>query len=83
MEVWKKDSLRAKEFQHQLHPQAVKDFAEMSKFFRKYKNPIEPVINWLYGHYLKANNQPGGKETYNEVVALLVAYYKKYGLETL
>ena len=83
MEIWKRDSLRAKEFQHQLHPQGVKDFAEMSKFFRKYKNPIEPVINWLYGHYLKANNQQGGKETYNEVVALLVAYYKKYGLETL
>ena len=83
IEIWKKDSLRAKELQKQLHPQAIKDFAEMSKFFRKYQNPIEPAINWLYGHYLKANNQPGGKKTYNEVVALMIAYYKKYGLESL
>jgi hypothetical protein len=31
---------------------------------------------WGYGHYLKANNQPAGKETYNEVVAWLIAYYE-------
>ena len=34
-------------------------------------------------HYLKANNQPGGKLSYNEVVAWLVAYYKKFGAEAI
>jgi hypothetical protein len=33
----------------------------------------------LYGNYLKANNQPKGIETYNEVVSWLIAYRKKYG----
>ena len=83
VDLWKKDSVRAGELQKQLHPQEVKDLAEMRKFYKKYENPVEPVINWLYGHFLKANNQPGGKKTYNEVVALMIAYYKKYGLEEL
>ena len=50
-------------------------------FIRKYKNPVEPIITWAYGHFLKANNQPAGKQTYNEVVAWLIAYYKKFGID--
>jgi hypothetical protein len=50
---------------------------------KKYRNPIEAIIDHLYGQYLKANNQPSGKLTYNEVVAWLVAYYKKYGAEAI
>lgn len=83
VELRKRDSVRSRELQILLHPQAVKDYAEMRKFYKNYENPVEPVINWLYGHFLKANNQPGGKATYNEVVALMIAYYKKYGLEAL
>lgn len=82
-ELWKRDSVRSKELNLQLHTQVVKDFNDVRKFYKKYKNPVEPVINWIYGHYLRANNQPGGKESYNEVVALLIAYYKKYGDEAL
>jgi len=33
----------------------------------------------LYGNYLKAHNQPKGIESYDEVVAWVVAYYKKFG----
>jgi len=55
----------------------------LQDFYGKYKNPVEPIITWSYGHFLKANNQPGGKQTYNEVVAWLIAYYKKFGVEAL
>ena len=68
-------------FQKKLHSQVVKDIDELRSFYRSYKNPIEPIIAWSYGHFLKANNQPGGKQSYNEVVAWLVAYYKKFGIE--
>jgi hypothetical protein len=40
-------------------------------------------VMWGYGQFLKANNQPAGKRSYNEVVAWLVAYYKRYGVEAL
>ena len=49
----------------------------------KYRNPVEPVISWIYDGYLQANDQPEGKRSYNQVVAFLIAYYKKFGKEAL
>ena len=82
-EVGKRDTLMARNFGQKLHPQVTKDRQELRNFFIQYRNPVEPVIMWGYGHFLKANNQPAGKETYNEVVAWLIAYYKKYGTQAL
>jgi hypothetical protein len=82
-EIRRRDTALAAHFQSQLHPQVISDIREFRDFYRKYKNPIEPIIMWGYGHYLKANNQPAGKQTYNEVVAWLIAYYKKYGVGAL
>jgi hypothetical protein len=73
------DSVAAKKLDAQLPPGVKADYRELREFVKKYRNPIEVVIDHLYGQYLKANNQPGGKLSYNEVVAWLVAYYKKYG----
>lgn len=82
-EVYRRDTALAKNFQQNLHPQVLADIKEYRDFYRKYKNPIEPIIMWGYGNFLKANNQPAGKRSYNEVVAWLIAYYKKYGVEAL
>ena len=77
------DSVRAKQYLNALHPQVKKDYGELKRFFSKYQNPIQPVITWIYGKYLKANNQPAGKRTYSEVIAFLIAYQRKFGKETL
>jgi hypothetical protein len=82
-EIYKRDTVLSKAFYKKLHPQVVKDIETLSRFYKAYKNPVEPIITWSYGHFLKANNQPGGKLTYNEVVAWLIAYYKKYGITTI
>jgi len=82
-EIFRRDTTLAKSFQAKAHPQVIKDQKELRNFFKKYKNPIEPIIMWGYGHFLKANNQPAGKMSYNEVVAWLIAYYKKFGKEAL
>lgn len=82
-ELYRRDTALAAAFSKKLHPLVVKDIKEMRSFYRRYKNPVEPIITWSYGHFLKANNQPAGKETYNEVVAWLIAYYKKFGVESL
>lgn len=83
IELDRKDSVLAKSYFEKAHPQVKKDFEEYKAFFKKYKNPIEPVINWMYDGYLQANDQPEGKRTYNMVVAFLISYYKKYGKEAL
>lgn len=74
-----RDSLQAKEIRMHLQPQVRADFVELKEFYRKYDNLIEPVIRILYSHYLRANDQPQGMKTYNQVVAMLVAYYRRYG----
>lgn len=82
-EVYRRDTALARAFQQKVHPQVKKDQQEFRDFYRRYRNPIEPIVMWGYGHFLKANNQPAGKRSYNEVVAWLIAYYKKYGTAAL
>lgn len=82
-EFYRVDSVKAKIYIDSLDPQVKKDFKELRAFFKKYKNPVEPIITWLYGKYLQANNQPAGKRTYSEVIAFLIAYQRKYGVASL
>lgn len=82
-EVYRRDTSLARSFQEKLHPQVKADIKEYRDFYNRHRSPLETVIMWGYGHYLKANNQPGGKQTYNEVVAWLIAYYKKFGTGSL
>jgi hypothetical protein len=60
-----------------------KDIEDYKDFLRRYKNPVEPIISSIYDGYLQANDQPEGKRSYNQVVAFLIAYYKKFGAEAL
>jgi hypothetical protein len=81
--LYAQDSVAARQLDAQLSPGIKTDYRELRAFVKKYRNPIEVLIDHLYGQYLKVNNQPGGKLTYNEVVAWLVAYYKKFGPEAI
>jgi hypothetical protein len=73
------DSAAAKELADGLLPEVKADIKEWREFLRKHKNPLEPVIRWAYGNYLRANQQPKGITSYDEVIADLIAFYKKYG----
>lgn len=73
------DSVAAKVFTQQLIPEVKADIAEWRTFLAKHKNPLEPVIRWAYGNYLRANQQPEGMTSYDEVIADLIAFYKKFG----
>ena len=82
-EAARRDTAKARRVSGQLHPQVKQDIAAYRRFLQMHKNPVEQVVMWGYGHYLKANNQPAGKNTYNEVVAWLIAYHKKFGKEAM
>ncbi|MGN6418708.1 MAG: DUF3810 domain-containing protein [Pseudobacter sp.] len=77
------DSAKAKQFSARLPVIVKNDYKELKEFNRKHRNPVERVIDKLYGEYLKANQQPSGKLAYNEVIAWLVAYYKKNGKDAI
>lgn len=73
------DSVTAKSLARQLLPEVKADLKELSDFNRRHRNPVEPVIRWLYGKYLQSNQQPSGVLSYDEVTGFLIAYNKKYG----
>ncbi len=73
------DSSFAKEAVAQLIPEVKADIKEWRLFLVRHKNPLEPIIRWAYGNYLRANQQPKGMASYDEVIADLIAFYKKYG----
>ncbi len=78
-ELYVRDSSAARANFYLLDTLVKQDYRQYRKFMLSYKNPIEPVLRLFYGQYLKANNQPKGIDTYNEVVAWIIAYEKKYG----
>ena len=73
------DSVAAMSFAQQLLPAVRADLKEMRDFNLSHKNPVEPIIRWVYGKYLQSNQQPNGNLSYDEVTGLLIAYYKKNG----
>lgn len=56
-----------------------KNYAELNKFWETYENPTEPIFEWIFNAFLKANNQEEGILSYNSVVGLLINYDQKYG----
>jgi Protein of unknown function (DUF3810) len=78
-EVFYFDSSQAKVAFNQLIPPVKTDLLEWKRFNARYTSFLEPAISWLYGKYLQVNQQPKGLRSYNEVIATLMAYYKKYG----
>jgi hypothetical protein len=76
--IYRKDSVLAKNNFKQLDTLVKIDLKKYKQFNAKYKNPFEPFIRKFYDQYLKANNQIKGVESYDEVIGLLIAFYKKY-----
>lgn len=73
------DSASSKQAYELLIPAVKQDIEEWRQFNEAHENFLEPAITWLYGNYLKLNEQPRGIRSYNQVVSMLIAYYKKYG----
>jgi hypothetical protein len=82
-ELYMRDSMLLKPLKARLSPAVKADFRELQRFNLKYENPFEPKVRGLYDRYLRANRQPQGMRTYNEVIAWLIAYGKKNGWEAI
>jgi Protein of unknown function (DUF3810) len=82
-ELYIADSAYATELDKKLLPGVHKDFDELKAYYKKFKNPVEPVVRRLYGSFLKANEQPGGIMSYNAVIGMVVGYARKYGIQNL
>ena len=82
-DLYNRDSLLALSYKAKVHPQVLKDAEKLKAYSLRTSNMIAPLISIFYDEFLKMNAQPKGTQTYNEVVAWLIAYQKKYGLDAL
>lgn len=74
------DSTRGSEAMERLIPEVKADIETWRKFSRRHNTFIQPMMHWVYGKFLELNKQPQGIRSYDAVVSLVVAYYKKKGM---
>lgn len=82
-ELSRKDPASAWLLMSVVHPAYKRDYREYYNYLTNNSNMVEPYVSKFYDNYLRLNNQPKGKMTYNEVTAWLIAYMKKYGKEQI
>ena len=73
------DSAASRTYRKLLSPAVIGDLKEWADFNARHRNPAEPLISWLYGQFLRQNQQPMGIRSYDKVTAFLIAYYRKFG----
>ena len=76
-ELWYRDSNMARRNFNQLDTLVKQDLTHLKTFFEAHENPIGKFTTKLYGLFLKANQQPQGLDTYDQVTAWLLAYQKR------
>ena len=72
-------SLCNRELKPRISPAVHNDFKEERAYWRSYQNKAGILSGIFYDKFLKANNQPQGINTYNKMVQLVMAMYKKKG----
>lgn len=80
-ELYLRDSLAARRY-FKLSPNILKkDRRAAQAYYQAHRNITQPIIDAVYTMYLTTNNQPLGLQSYNYIVAWLIAFAKKYGWE--
>lgn len=73
-ELYKVNPENAKNQLSKLHSGVLKNFKNLSDFWIKFQNPIEPYLKKGYDSFLKVNGQAKGIQSYNAMVGMLIAY---------
>ncbi|WP_162276852.1 DUF3810 domain-containing protein [Mucilaginibacter pedocola] len=71
--VYMADSLVNKQLKKRISPQVRADFKQERLYWQKYQNRANVITGIFYDNFLKANNQPQGLDTYNQMVNLVMA----------
>ncbi|GAO42978.1 DUF3810 domain-containing protein [Flavihumibacter petaseus] len=72
-DLFGKDSVKARAQINLLSPAVKQDIQELREFNLRHTGLFEPVVRILYAEFLRANQQPGGMMSYNQVVGMVIA----------
>jgi len=78
--IWATDSMAFKTLKGRISPIVLADLKSENEYWKSYRGATSKLSSIFYDNYLKANNQPDGLRTYNKMIRLSMAYYKKKGL---
>lgn len=73
----RRDSLAFKELRNYISPQVRHDFYRERFYWLSFHGKATMLSGYLYDDFLKANNQPEGLRAYNQMVVLLMNWYKE------
>jgi hypothetical protein len=71
------DSLARKELRRTISQPVLQDFKTERQYWLSYESKLGVLSSLFYDDFLKANNQPQGLDTYNQMVRLVMGWYKK------
>ncbi|MCA0399008.1 MAG: DUF3810 domain-containing protein [Bacteroidetes bacterium] len=75
-DLYQRDSVRARVHWNNLSAPVKGDIEELNAFIQRHQGYLEPLIRKMYAQFLRANNQPKGMMSYNQVVGLVIAFEK-------
>ena len=73
----RQDSLARKELRKNISPAVLNDFKTDRVFWQSYEGKLGVLSSLFYDDFLKANNQPQGLNTYNQMVRLVMGWYRR------
>lgn len=73
----RRDSTASNELKVYISKDVRMDLRGQRAYWMKFRGKLGIVSSMFYDDYLKANNQPQGMRTYNQMVLLLMAWYTK------
>lgn len=71
------DTVMFKQLKTRISPAVLADFKEERLYWLSYQNKLNALTSIFYDNFLKVNNQPQGLDTYNRMVLLIMAMYRK------
>ncbi|WP_345331764.1 DUF3810 domain-containing protein [Mucilaginibacter defluvii] len=71
------DTTAFKLFKKRISKNVMADLKAERKYWEYYSGRLEAVSSIFYDKFLKVNNQPQGLLTYNQMITLAMAWYKK------
>jgi len=74
------DSVARKELRKNISQTVLDDFKTERNYWLSYESKLGVLSSLFYDDFLKANNQPQGLNTYNQMVRLVMGWYKRKGL---
>lgn len=73
----RRDTVASNELKTYISKEVRADIRAQYAYWMKFRGNLGVISSLFYDDYLKANNQPQGMETYNQMVLLLMAWYTK------